>query len=213
MVLDVDHYLADGCMRCSLGGTPQCKVHAWKDELVALRHIALDSGLTETVKWGVPCYTFEGKNVAVVSAFKEYASLSFFKGALLRDPENWLVQRGENSQAARLLVFTDVEVIFDKEAVIKSYLLNAIDIEKAGAKVLFDKAPEPLPEELLQKFEEDAAFKQAFFALTPGRQRGYVLHFSDAKQAKTRLMRIEKYVEQIKKGIGLMDHYKAKKEG
>lgn len=212
MVQDVDHYLVDGCMRCSLGGTPQCKVHAWKDELVALRHIALASGLTETVKWGVPCYTYQDKNVAVVSAFKEYASLSFFKGTLLPDPENWLVQRGENSQATKLLAFTDVELIFEKEEVIKSYLLNAIEIEKSGKKVVFEKAPEPHPAELLQKFEEDAAFKQAFFALTPGRQRGYVLYFSDAKQAKTRLMRIEKYVEQIKKGIGMLDHYKAKKD-
>ena len=201
----VDSYLAVGCGRCPLGGTAECKVHTWPAELQQLRMILLECGLTEEVKWSVPCYTWENNNVAIMSAFKEYASISFFKGSLLKDPHGILEKPGENSQAARLFKFTDVEKIIELEPVIKDYIHEAIEIEKAGLKVEFKKNPEPLPEELEKKFEEDPAFQAAFEALTPGRQRGYILYFSQPKQSKTRESRIEKYVEKIFEGKGFHD--------
>ncbi len=204
---DVDKYLIDGCMRCKLGATPQCKVHSWKEELILLRKIALDSGLTEEIKWGVPCYTIEGKNVATVSALKEYACLSFFKGALLKDPQSILVSPGENSQSARLIKFTDTKEIKLHKKTLKSYLLEAVELEKSGAKVNFKKNPEPIPEELLEVFSHDTLFKDAFYALTPGRQRGYILYFSQPKQPSSRKNRIEKYRQQILNGIGMHDKY------
>jgi len=206
----VDTYLIDGCMRCPLGATPQCKVLPWREELVALRQLALASGLSEELKWGVPCYTWQGKNVAIVSAFKEYASLSFFKGALLQDPQALLVQQGPHSQAARLLKFTALDQVLAQEAAIQAFLQEAIALEKAGAQVDFKSAPEPLPAELLAHFEADAALESAFFALTPGRQRGYIIHFSQPKRSETRHARIEKCKTQILQGIGFRDAYKNK---
>ncbi len=203
----VDKYLIDGCMRCKFGGTPLCKVHNWKEELVMLRHIALESGLTEDLKWGVPCYTTGNKNVAMVSAFKGYASLSFFKGALLKDPHNILVQQGENSQSARLIKFTSPKQVAELHEILKSYLIEAVEIEKSGKKVAFKKNPEPIPEELLQKFEEFPELKKSFYALTPGRQRGYIIYFSQPKQSQTKITRIEKCREKIMNGEGLNDKY------
>jgi uncharacterized protein YdeI (YjbR/CyaY-like superfamily) len=205
----VDTYLAEGCMRCKFGGTPQCKVHNWQEELVRLRHIVLECGLTEEVKWGVPCYTFEGKNVVVVSAFKEYACLSFFKGVLLKDTHHLLASHGQSSQSARLIKFTHPDQITTKEEILKAYIIEAIALEKSGAKVEFKKNPEPMPKELLQKFEEYPALQKAFFDLTPGRQRGYILYFSQPKQSLTRLGRIEKCMEKIFRGEGFHDAYKS----
>jgi uncharacterized protein YdeI (YjbR/CyaY-like superfamily) len=205
---DVDKYLLDGCMRCKYGGTPQCKVHDWHEELILLRELVLECGLTEEVKWGVPCYTFEGKNVVVVSAFKEYACLSFFKGVLMADPQSILVQRGESSQSARLIKFTCPEEIHDQRDVLKSYILEAVKVEKSGKKVELKKNPEPMPEELLQFFENDSEYEHAFYELTPGRQRGYIIYFSQSNKPQTRLTRIEKYRDQILNGVGLHDKYK-----
>ena len=202
----VDLYLIDGCGRCSLGGTPQCKVHAWPQELIELRRIVLESGLTEEQKWGVPCYTSEKKNIAIVSAFKEYCSLSFFKGALLRDEQRILTRPGENSQSARLIRFTSVEEIVRWEPVLKDYLREAIEVEKNGLKVDFKAKSELLlPDELRTMFQKLPALESAFMDLTPGRQRGYVLFFTGAKQTKTRETRIQKCIPRILEGLGLHD--------
>lgn len=206
MTTEIDVYFAEGCGRCPLGGTPDCKVHTWREALEKLRPIVLDSGLTEEVKWGVPCYTFEGKNVLLMNARKEYCSLDFFKGVLLKDPHDVLTAPGENSQAARQLRFTSVNDIVAMEPIIKAAINEAIAIEKAGLKVEFKSTAEfDVPDELQAKWEEDPVFKTAFDALTPGRQRGYLLHFSAAKQSRTRVSRIEKNVPRIMEGKGLHD--------
>ena len=212
MTESIETYLLEGCGRCPLGGTPECKVHSWTEELKYLRSIVLDCGLNEEMKWGVPCYTLNGKNVLLVSAFKEYASISFFKGALLSNEKSLLVKPGANSQAARVIRFTDTKQIQEVEAEIKATIFEAIEVEKAGLTIPFKKNPEPVPEELEKKFEEDPVFKSAFEALTPGRQRGYIIYFSGAKQAKTRETRIEKYVGKILNGEGLHDKYQGKKK-
>lgn len=201
----IDKYLLDGCMRCSLGGTPGCKVNTWREELKALMAIVLDCGLEEDLKWGVPCYTYRGKNVAIIAAFKDYASLSFFKGSLLRDEAHLLHKPGESSQAARLFKFTSVSQIMDLETYIKSYVFEAMELEKLGMKVDFAQQPEAIPSELISMFELKPEFKLAFESLTPGRQRGYLIHFNQAKQSATRTARIEKYIEKIMAGKGIMD--------
>lgn len=201
----VDQYLREGCGRCPLGGTPQCKVHNWEEELKTLRAIVLDCGLTETLKWGAPCYTFQQSNILIVSAFKDYCALSFFKGALLHDAPNLLEKPGENTQAARLIRFTNIREIIELESTLKAYIFEAVEIEKAGLSVNFKKKPEPIPAELHQKMAEDPALKKAFESLTPGRQRGYILHFSAPKQSKTRESRIEKCRDKILAGKGLND--------
>jgi len=203
----VDKYLIDGCMRCKFGATPACKVNSWKEELVMLRHIVLECGLTEELKWGVPCYTNNDKNIVVISAFKDYCSLSFFKGVLLKDPQNILDQPGESSQSGRLIKFTDPKQIREQEEILKAYILEAVEIEKSGLKVAFKKNPEPIPDELLDKFAEDPVLEKAFYALTPGRQRGYIIYFSQPKQPQTRYSRIEKCKEKIFNGEGLNDKY------
>ena len=202
---DVETYLLEGCGRCPLGGTPDCKVHTWSNELKYLRSIVLDCGLTETSKWGVPCYTYQNGNVAIVSALKGYAALSFFKGVLLKDPEGILEKPGENSQSDRLIKFTDVSQIAVLESTLKEYIYEAIEVERLGLKVEFKKTPEPMPEELEAKLEDDPQLKAAFYALTPGRQRGYIIHFSQPKQSATRVSRIEKCIPKIMEGIGFFD--------
>ncbi len=203
----VDIYLSEGCGRCSLYRTPQCKVHTWSEELQHLRRIVLAYGLTEEFKWSQPCYTFQNKNVLLVTAFKEYAVIAFFKGALMKDPNQILVAPGENSQAVRQARFTQVSDILEMEDILKAYVHEAVDLEKAGQKVKFEKNPEPVPEELLETLEGDPDLKAAFEGLTPGRQRGYILYFSAAKQSQTRLARIEKCREKILRGEGLQDNY------
>ncbi|WP_420631611.1 YdeI/OmpD-associated family protein [Candidatus Leptofilum sp.] len=204
----VDNYLAVGCGRCPLGGTPECKVHNWPDVLVKLRAILLETDLTEEVKWSVPCYTFDGKNILLMSALKKYVVLGFFKGVLLKDPHGVLIQSTPNMQAERQLRFTTVQQVVELESVIKAYVQEAIEVEKTGLEVEYKKTSEfNMPDELQTIFDEDPAFREAFEALTPGRQRGYLLHFSKAKQSKTRTSRIEKCMPQIFEGIGLHDRY------
>ncbi len=203
----IDKYLTEGCGRCPLGGTSGCKVHKWPEELKKLRSIVLDCGLNEELKWGVPCYTYQNENILIVSAFKEFCAISFFKGSLLSDTNRILVKPGENSQAARYIKFTHFQEIIEKESILKAYIFEAIEVERAGLKVKFKKNPEPIPDELTQKLDEDPFFKTAFEELTPGRQRGYILYFSQPKQSKTRITRIEKCVPKILNGEGLHDKY------
>ncbi|MDP5170492.1 MAG: YdeI/OmpD-associated family protein [Bacteroidia bacterium] len=203
---EVDPYFTDGCGRCPLGGTPACKVHLWPEELRQLRRIVLSTGLTEALKWGVPTYTFQGKNVAIVSAFKEYCALSFFKGVLLEDAHQILQKPGENTQSARLIRFTDTRQLVEMEPILKAYLFEAMEVEKAGLKVEFKKVSAfSIPEEFQQKLQEHPDLKAAFEALTPGRQRGYLLHFSQPKQAKTREARVEKCIPKILDGKGMQE--------
>lgn len=208
----IDLYLEEGCGRCELYRTPNCKVHTWKEELKLLRKFVLDCGLTEELKWGVPCYTFQKKNILIVGAFKEFCSISYLKGVLLNDIHGILQKPGESTQSARLIKFTNVQDIIEIETILKTYIYEAIEVEKAGLKVKFKKSPEPIPEELQEKMNEDPVFKTAFEALTPGRQRGYILHFSQPKQSQTRKSRIEKSTPQILNGVGLNDKYKSMKK-
>jgi uncharacterized protein YdeI (YjbR/CyaY-like superfamily) len=202
----VDEYLAEGCGRCSLGGTPQCKVHFWPRELKFLRKIMLDCGLTEEVKWDVPCYTYQNSNIAIVAAFKESATVSFFKGALLSDSEMILEKPGEHTQAARLIRFKDIKKIAELEDTLKAYVFEAIEIEKAGLKVKSKPVSEfDVPEELTSAFKLNPDLKKAFNSLTPGRQKAYLLHFSSAKQSKTREARIEKWIPKIMMGKGFLE--------
>lgn len=202
----VDIYFTAGCGRCPLGNTPECKVNNWTEELETLRAIVLDCGLTEELKWGVPCYTFEKNNIAIIGAFKKFCALSFFKGALLKDTENILVKPGENSQAARIVKFTGVRKVVEKEKILKDYIREAIEIERSGLKVKFKDVSEfEIPDEFQNKLVELPHLKTAFTALTPGRQKGYILYFSQPKQSKTRTARIEKVMPQILIGKGLHD--------
>ena len=182
------------------------KSKQWQEELQKLRRIILQCELTEEVKWRSPCYTFEGRNVLLIGRFKEWCVLSFVKGALLKDPAGILEMPGPNSQAGRVIRFTNLQQIIDREAVLKAYIEEAVEVEKAGLKVNFKKISEvTLPEELQMKFDREPALKAAFEALTPGRQRGYILHFSSAKQSKTREARIAKCAQRILDGKGLVD--------
>lgn len=178
----------------------------WQKEYQRLRTIILDCGLTEELKWGQPCYTLSTKNIVLIHGFNEYCALLFMKGALMNDPKGILIQQTENVQSARQIRFTNLQDIVDLEADLKLYVREAIEVEKSGAKVEFKETKEFfMPEELKEKFDEMPELKQAFEALTPGRQRGYLLHFSAPKQSKTREARIEKCVPQILEGKGLND--------
>jgi uncharacterized protein YdeI (YjbR/CyaY-like superfamily) len=182
------------------------KSKEWQEELQTLRTIILDSPLTEEVKWRVPCYTFEGSNVLFIGRFKKSCVLSFVKGVLLKDPKRILIQQTENSQSVRIIRFTDVQQIVKLEPVLKAYINEAIEAEKAGLKVKLKNTSEfKVPEEFQAKLEELPALKKAFSALTPGRQRAYLLYFSAAKQSKTREARVEKYIQQILNGKGIDD--------
>jgi len=182
------------------------KAEKWQAEFEKLRTIVLDCGLTEELKWGVPCYTFQESNIVLMHGFKEYCALLFHKGALLKDPIGILIQQTENVQAARQIRFTNIEEIEEMEHVLKGYIQEAIEVEKAGLEVDFKKTAEfNTPEEFQKKLDENPALKTAFEALTPGRQRGYLLYFSAPKQSKTRESRVEKYMQQILNGKGLND--------
>lgn len=201
----VDLYLEEGCGRCELYQTPQCKVHTWHKELVALRKIVLACSLKEEVKWSFTCYTYNGKNVLILGTLKDYATLSFFKGTLMKDPYKILEKPGKNSQAYSLIKVRDFKDVLKDEAIIKSYIFEAIDIEKAGRKVEFKKNPGPMPEEFEQKLNENPELKAAFDSLTPGRQRGYIIYFSAPKQSATKVSRIEKMIPKILSGKGFHD--------
>ncbi|BET56358.1 MULTISPECIES: YdeI/OmpD-associated family protein [Bacillus] len=182
------------------------KAKKWKEEFEKLRTIILDCELTEDFKWMHPCYTYNNKNVVLIHGFKEYCALLFHKGALLQDAHGILIQQTENVQAARQIRFTNVQEINELENILKAYIHEAIEVEKAGLKVEVNKNIElNIPEELQKKFDEIPALKTAFEALTPGRQRAYTLYFSQAKQSKTRESRVEKYVQKILDGKGLKD--------
>jgi uncharacterized protein YdeI (YjbR/CyaY-like superfamily) len=182
------------------------KATKWQKELEKLRTIILDCDLTEELKWGVPCYQFEKKNIILIHAFKDYCAVLFFKGALLKDPKGVLIQQTENVQAARQIRFTNLQQIVKLQATIKAYIYEAVEVEEAGLKVPMKKTKEfSTPEEFQKKLDKSAALKKAFHALTPGRQRAYLLYFSSAKQSKTRETRIEKYIPQIMDGKGLED--------
>lgn len=181
------------------------KAKSWREEMEALRSIALDCGLSEELKWGKPCYTFGKGNVAIIQPFKNQCAFMFFKGALLNDPKGLLEAPGPNSQAARRMMFSSVGEIVGMKARLRAFIAEAIRMEKAGKKVQGKKDPEPVPEELVQMFERVSGLKEVFEALTPGRQRGYILHFASARQSKTRTSRIEKCVPRILEGKGLHD--------
>ncbi|WP_374462671.1 YdeI family protein [Chryseobacterium sp.] len=182
------------------------KATQWKEEFEKLRTIALSTELVEDLKWGCPCYTYEGKNIFLIHGFKEYCALLFFKGALMKDPDHILIQQTENVQAARQIRFTDVKQINDLEDILRQYMFEAVEIEESGAKVEMKKTKEfEMAEEFQEKLDQNPALQEAFKALTPGRQRAYLLHFSSAKQSKTREARIEKCIPQIMDGIGLND--------
>ncbi len=188
------------------------KAKKWPEEMKKMRAIILDCGLNEELKWGKPCYTFQENNVVIIQGFKEYCALMFFKGALLKDSKGLLAKPGENTQAGRLIRFTNVREITDKRTVLKAYIFEAIEVEKAGLKVEYKKNPKPIPEEFQRALDKNPALKSAFDALTPGRQRLYILHFSAPKQSKTRESRIEKNIQHILNGKGLNDHYIQRKK-
>lgn len=181
------------------------KAKKWQKEMEQLRMICLDCGLTEELKWSKPCFSFQGSNIAIIQPFKESCALMFFKGVLLEDPQDILEKPGKNSRIARRILFTDIQEIVDMESILKSYINEAIEVEKAGLEVDVEKEREPVPEEFQKKLDENADLKAAFNDLTPGRQRGYLLYFSDAKQSKTRKRRVEKYIDKILKGKGLRE--------
>src|SRR5947199_860775 len=182
------------------------KAKKWQKEFEKLRAIVLDCGLTEELKWGKPCYSFQESNIVLIHGFKEYCALLFMKGALLKDPKGILVQQTENVQAARQIRFTNVREIVEMEPVLKAYIKEAIKVEKAGLEVNYKKTSEfVIPEEFQNRLDESPALKTAFAALTPARQRGYILYFSVAKQSKTREARVEKCVQPILDGKGLND--------
>ena len=182
------------------------KATKWKEEYERLRDIILDCGLTEDFKWMHPCYTLDNKNILLIHGFKEYCAILFHKGALLKDEREILIQQTENVQAARQIRFTNVQEIVGMESILKDYIFEAIEVEKAGLKVELKKHAEyEIPEELQHKFEEIPDLKTAFEDLTPGRQRQYIFYFSEAKQAKTRASRVEKFIPKILDGQGLKD--------
>ncbi|MCY8718658.1 YdeI/OmpD-associated family protein [Bacillus sp. S10C12M] len=189
------------------------KAKKWKKEFEKLRTITLDCGLTEEFKWMHPCYTYNNKNIVLIHGFKEYCALLFHKGALLKDPHEILIQQTENVQGARQIRFTNVQEIDEMETILKAYIHEAIEVEKAGLKVEKKNIEFIIPEELQHKFDEIPDLKTAFEALTPGRQRAYILYFSQAKQSKTRESRVEKYVQNILDGKGLKEYNSAIQRG
>jgi uncharacterized protein YdeI (YjbR/CyaY-like superfamily) len=189
-----------------LVSTVHGKEKRWSVEFAALRQLCLACGLNEELKWGQACYDMDGRNVVLIHGFKDYCALLFMKGALLKDPEGILVQQTKNVQAARQIRFATLADIRREKAAIKLYLREAIEVEKSGAKVAMKSAAQfDVPEEFLTRLDDDAKLAEAFRALTPGRQRGYLLHFAGAKQSATRSARVEKHVPRILKGLGLDD--------
>lgn len=178
----------------------------WREEFEKLRAIILECGLTEELKWGQPCYTFENKNIVLIHGFKEYCAILFFKGVLLRDSKKVLIRQTENVQAGRQIRFTNVSEIVKIKPVLKTYIYEAVEVERAGLKVNKKKTEDyKIPEEFQSKLNEIPALKTAFESLTPGRQRAYIFYFSQAKQSKTRASRVEKYLQKILNGKGLDD--------
>ena len=181
-------------------------VKKWREELTVLRSIVMDSGLGEELKWGAPCYVHEQANVMIIQGFKDYFALLFFKGALMKDPEDLLRKPGENTQSGRQIRLTSMDEMLGQEEVLRAYIQHAIEVEKAGEKVAVKKTEEyAVPLELEESFAENSDLQHAFYGLTPGRQRAYLLHFAEAKQSATRKARIEKYTQRILNGKGILD--------
>ena len=188
------------------------KAGKWQKETEKLRTIALDCGLTEELKWGCPCYTFQNSNIVLIHVFKEYSAYLFFKGALLSDANDMLVQQTKNVQSARQIRFTNLREIVGMEKALKAYIYEAIEVERAGLRVKLKKTSEfEIPEEFQKRLDKSSSLKKAFDALTPGRQRAYIFHFSQPKLSKTRQARVEKYIKQILAGKGLDDQDKSEK--
>lgn len=182
------------------------KAKQWREELTILRSIVMDSGLVEELKWGAPCYVHEQANVMIIQGFKDYFALLFFKGALMEDPQDLLRKPGENTQSGRQIRMTSMDEMLGQEEVLRAYIQNAIAVEKAGVKVVVKKTEEyPVPLELEESFAENSNLQNAFYGLTPGRQRAYLLYFAEAKQSATRKTRIEKYTPRILNGKGILD--------
>ena len=182
------------------------KNEKWEKEINKLRTIILDCGLTEELKWSSPCYTYGNNNIVLIHVFKEYCAVLFFKGALLNDSNGILIQQTKNVQSARQVRFTNIQEVVKLEKILKTYIYEAIEVEKAGLKVKLKKTSDfKIPEEFQKKLDKMVTLKKAFESLTPGRQRGYIFYFSQAKQSKTRESRVEKYIPQILKGKGLDD--------
>lgn len=208
----VDAFMAVGCGRCDLGGTPRCKVNRWRELLEQLRDYMLAAGFTETRKWGVPCYMYDGHNVLVLGVVKDSCSIGFFKGVLLSDPHGLLEKPGDDSQTTRLIRFRSQEDVDRVAPYLEGYLQNAK--ERAADKVAFKRDySNDYPEELQERMEEFPDLKLAFEALTPGRQRGYLLHFKSAKQAATRYARIDKSIDLIMAGKGIDEEYRDRIRG
>jgi uncharacterized protein YdeI (YjbR/CyaY-like superfamily) len=206
MIKDPNDYFIDGCGRCTLHGTDQCKVRKWADPLVLLREIMLQSGLEEEAKWGQPTYTLKGKNVAMIYSLKDSCGISFFKGVLLQDDAKILVPAGSNSNVARHLKITSAAQVSELEPHIHAYIAEAIELEKSGAKVPKPTEREPMPETLDNRLENDPQLQKAWELLTPGRQRSYILHVGSAKQEQTQLNRIEKCIPKIYAGKGFNEY-------
>ena len=206
MIKDPNDYFIDGCGRCSLHGTDQCKVRKWADPLVLLREIMLQSGLEEEAKWGQPTYTLKGKNVAMIFSLKDSCGINFFKGVLLKDDAKILVPAGANSNVARMLKISTAAEVSQLEPHIHAYVAEAIELEKSGAKVPKPTEREPMPETLVNWLENDTQLQKAWDLLTPGRQRSYILHVGSAKQEQTQLNRIEKCIPKIYAGKGFNEY-------
>lgn len=205
MANSISEYFQDGCGRCAKVASPQCNVRRYADVLAALTALLRQSELQETIKWGQPCYVWQGQNVVMLAAFNDYCVLSFFQGVLLTDPSKRLVQAGEHTQAARQWRFSHVAEVSQHQALIEAYLQQAKLLAARGEKVQYQSQLPEFPEELTQAMADDRQLAESFAKLTPGRQRGYLLHFTSAKQAKTRQARVAKYREQIIAGKGLDD--------
>ena len=202
MITDPNDYFLDGCGRCDHYATDSCKARIWSEPLVLLRKFLLSTGLQEEAKWGQPTYTLNGKNVAMLFSFKDRCGISFFKGVLLKDEHNILVPAGPNSHVARLLKFSSASDVLEVEPLIHQYLAEAIEIEKSGKKVHIPARDETLPMVIQERLDNDALFEKAWDALTPGRQRSYILHIGGAKQEKTQRNRLEKALPKIFSGKG-----------
>ena len=202
MIKDPALYFQDGCGRCKHFATDDCNARCWGDGLAILRQACLDAGLTEEAKWGHPCYTFNGANVVILGAFKSDFHMSFFKASLMQDESGLFIKRGENTQVASVLQFTNTDQVKDQLSVIRSYLQEAIAVEKSGIKPVKPKPSFDIPEELVIAMDEGPELAEAFYALNPGRQRGYCMTIGSAKQQSTRLNRIAKYRAQILRGKG-----------
>lgn len=186
MQKDIEKYFSEGCGRCKLFQTPECKVHTWEDELALLRSIIKKSALSEEIKWGQPCYTLWGKNVLILSTFKDCSFISFFKGALIKDSLKLLEKAGPNSESGRLFKFRSVSEIEEHKSQIEDFIAQAIQIEESGKQIKKSNNPLNIPSELLEAFDENSGLKEAFYSLTPGRQKGYIIYFTGAKQSETR---------------------------